>query len=349
MRDLTRGAFVMAAACAALPALVVKPASARMLPGISGFAGPGSYTVTDRDEMWRDPARSRDIPVRFHVPSAGGPVRGTILFSHGLGGSNDAGAAWTHQWASRGFLCINVQHIGSDSSLYVGKLGQGKSLAELILSGISVQSAVARFADIAFVIDELERRQRSGVAELRGLDLAHIGMAGHSFGAETTLGLAGEAFPRNGTYDAAAREPRIAAAIAFSPSAPGTPATWPQRFGTIAIPTLTFTGTLDGDVVNNGSTPENRRQPFANMAPGNKFLTVLDTADHFFFSNPAGPRFGTSDLKANTNRAANENAVRAISTAFWDAFLTKSAIATNALHDVATVNTFVAPGTYATR
>jgi predicted dienelactone hydrolase len=345
MSKLTRGGFVLTGA-----AFAASPAFAQTGTGIAQYAQPGPFTVTDRDETWHDPARSRDIPVRFHLPSAApGALRGTILFSHGLGGSNDAGAAWTHQWASQGFLSINVQHIGSDSSLYIGKLGQGKSLAELILSGISAQSAIARFADITFVIDELQRRQRRGSAELRGLDLAHIGMSGHSFGAETTLGAAGEAFPRNGVYNAAARETRISAAIAFSPSAPGEPAAWPQRFGTITIPTLLFTGTLDGDVVNNGTTPENRRQPFANMAAGNKFLAVLDTADHYFFGNPTGRGLGAADPKANTNRAANEVAVRAISTAFWDAYLAKDANAMRALRDIAAVNTLVAPGTFAAR
>jgi predicted dienelactone hydrolase len=244
-------------------------------------------------------------------------------------------------------LCINVQHVGSDSSLYLGKTGQGKSLQELMVAGANAQQAIARFADIKYVLDELQRRQASGSIELRGLDLTRVGMSGHSFGAETTLGVIGESFP--GVGGPAAREPRISAAIPFSPSAPGKPETWPARFQTITIPTLTFTGTLDGDVIGNGSTPENRRQPFANMAPGDKYLAVLDTANHAFFNNPAGRGFGTLDPNANKNGSANAIAVRAISTAFWETYLMRDPAASQALHDTTAISTLVNPGTFAAR
>jgi hypothetical protein len=213
--------------------------------------------------------------------------------------------------------------------------------------GANAQQAIARFADITFVLDELQRRQTGGSAELRGLDLAHVGMSGHSFGAETTLGVAGESFP--GAGGPAAREPRIVAAIPFSPSAPGKPESWPARFGTITIPTLTFTGTLDSDVIGNGSTPENRRQPFANMAPGDKYLAVLDTANHAFFNNPIGRGFGAADADANKNGPANTIAVRAISSAFWETYLVRDPAAARAMHDTAAIGAIVRPGIFAAR
>jgi hypothetical protein len=77
-------------------AFVARPVFAQNTGAIADYANPGTYIVTDRDEVWHDAIRSREVPVRFHVPG-GGPIRGTILFSHGLGGSLVAGAAWMHQ------------------------------------------------------------------------------------------------------------------------------------------------------------------------------------------------------------------------------------------------------------
>ena len=131
----------------------------------------------------------------------------------------------------------------------------------------------------------------------------------HSFGARTTLAVAGERQPWPAEERGLA-DPRIAAAIAFSPAAPGAAAGWPARFGGIRLPLLSITGTRDGDVLGTGTTRENRREPFRNMPPPDKYLLVLDGADHMAFNGGAG--------HAATRTA---NVVRAVTLAFWDATL----------------------------
>jgi hypothetical protein len=49
------------------------------------------------------------------------------------------------------------------------------------------------------------------------LDLAHVGMSGHSFGAVTTQAVSGQAYVAAGSRHT---DPRIDAAILFSPSSP---------------------------------------------------------------------------------------------------------------------------------
>lgn len=104
-------------------------------------------------------------------------------------------------------------------------------------------------------------------------------MAGHSFGAATTQAVAGQTFGRNRSM----AEPRIKAAIAFSPSPPqrGSDA---DAFGKIAIPLLFVTGTLDagpGDLTR--TTPADRLRPFAAVPPGEKYLVVFEGGDHQVF------------------------------------------------------------------
>ena len=61
------------------------------------------------------------MPVRIRIPAGSGKLP-VILFSHGLGGSLDAGTIWAHGWAEAGFAVVNVQHRGSDSAIF-GKPG----------------------------------------------------------------------------------------------------------------------------------------------------------------------------------------------------------------------------------
>ena len=116
-----------------------------------GYAAPGSFAVRLIDESWNDGARQRDLPVRIRLPEAASPAP-VILFSHGLGGSRRGGAEWAEHWASHGFAVINVQHPGSDETLWMGK-DSGERLSAL-RSSASIAEFLARIADVKFVVAE---------------------------------------------------------------------------------------------------------------------------------------------------------------------------------------------------
>jgi hypothetical protein len=57
-----------------------------------------------------------------------------------------------------------------------------------------------------------------------------------------------------------------------------------KELAAVTRPMLLCTGSLDGEVLNNGETPEARRMVYDALPPGKKALLWLDQADHFTFA-----------------------------------------------------------------
>jgi dienelactone hydrolase len=233
-----------------------------------------AQTTAVQDETWTDARRNRQIPVRIRWPVGAAPSGGTplVLFSHGLGGSRQGGGAWGEAWSAAGFAVIHVQHAGSDlDAVKSGGLGG-------LRGAMSGDQLLARLDDMVFTLDEVGRRQASGASRWAQVPPDRVGMSGHSFGAHTTLGMAGQSYPGKGPL----AEPRLAAFAAFSPALAqsGNPQ---QAFAAIRRPMLCLTGTLDSDVVGNGSSPANRKAVFDALPPGQKARLVLADADHMTF------------------------------------------------------------------
>jgi predicted dienelactone hydrolase len=117
-----------------------------------------------------------------------------------------------------------------------------RQMMQAIKKAASAKNAKLRYEDVAAVIDGLVYWNSDKDHSLHHkIDLKHIGMSGHSFGALTTQGVSGQqAFGGlvNFTDD------RIKAAVAFSPSSPR--AGKPERaFGKVEIPWMLMTGTKD--------------------------------------------------------------------------------------------------------
>ncbi len=305
--------------------LVVACFSAAALAQV-GYESPGAYQARVIDEHWRDPARNRVIPLRIRVPAAPGS-RPVILFSHGLGGSADSGRAWGEHWASYGFIVIHMQHPGSDA--HVWQNAQRPALA--LRQAASAEQYLARVNDVRFVLDELQRRTLTAADWARLADVARIGMSGHSFGAVTTLAVAGRGVAKSARQETAGgnladAHPR--AFIAFSPQSRG------ERdrasFGAIDRPVFTVTGTEDGEVgAGLGVAPALRLLPFEFMPAGDKYLLNLSGADHMTF-NGVGRRSGalTRQAKPDPARdALHERLIKGTTTAFWLAFLADDAAA----------------------
>jgi predicted dienelactone hydrolase len=283
------------------------------------LAQPASANV--RDLIWTDKTRNRDVPVRLRMPpQPSGPV---ILFSHGLGGNLDAGTVWGEAWAAAGYIVIHMQHAGSDTP---------SVRAQGARSAMTPGAAAQRVADVRFVLDELPQQQAAG--ELRGADLTRIGLSGHSFGAWTTQAMAGQQL--NPSLPAV-HEPRLSAFIAFSPSAGRGQTDVAARFSKIRAPFFALTGTLDGDVAGNGSTPENRQAVFEGLPPGDKYELLLAEADHMTFGGQRmsrGVRRALGrDRKATTDELEPRHhaLIALLTTRFWDAYLRDQQAAKRAL------------------
>lgn len=280
------------------------------------YARPGPRQVDVVTLEIDDADRNRRLPLKLYVP-AGGDRLPVVLFSHGLGGSREGGRAWGEHWASHGLLSIHLQHPGSDEIMLrdAARGGQGRDALKIALSP---RVLADRVHDLRFVIDLLERDPRRIHRDATRADPRRIGVSGHSYGARTTLALAGERVPfAAGEFV----EARIAAALAFSPSAPQPAGAWPRRFGAIRLPVMSITGTQDRSPLT-GETPAERREPFRHMPAGDKYLLVLQGADHMLFNGQAGFRGGLS-----RSEVAMYDHVRAFTLAFWRAHLQGDAIA----------------------
>ena len=300
------------------------------------YAAPGSFAVREVDMTWTDPARGRDLPLRVRLPESSQRVP-AILFSHGLGGSRSGGAEWGAQWASRGFAVIHVQHPGSDESIWKDK-PLGERMAAL-KSRADLAQFLARVADVKFIVAELGRRQSAGDPLVARLDLDRLGMSGHSFGAVTTLYLGGQRPGVAGAERLADEmsEPRFAAFLAFSPQASrGDPV---HQFDRFTRPALLVTGTLDGQGLPGiGASPAQRLVPFDVMAAiGNKFLLVIDQADHMYFNGTRGLRdigaAGRGGIDFGAVEQRGYRLIKAVSTAYWQAYLAGDAVAMRWLKD----------------
>jgi predicted dienelactone hydrolase len=236
----------------------------------SPIANAAAMQVQVCEARWRDAARDRIVPVRIRMPAGTGTVP-LILFSHGLGGNLDAGTLWAEAWAADGNAVIHLQHAGSDSGILAGgKFRQAMSIGQLR----------DRALDVRFVIDEVGRRPHEGACDLSRIDLGRIGMAGHSFGAQTTLAIAGQTYP---LADLKLADPRVKAAVALSPQ-PAMAQPDKMAFGGIVMPFFSITGTEDALPWLNQVTAKDRERPFRAMAPGDKYLLVMQGANHRMFS-----------------------------------------------------------------
>ncbi len=262
-----------------------------------------------QEAAWRDAARGRELPVRLYLPVGATNPCPVILFSHGLGGSRRAGEAWGRHWASHGYACAHLQHPGSDETVWRGNLRAMSALRE----AMDAEQWLARVGDVRFAIDRLTELNRPGAALAGRLDLARIGLSGHSFGAGTTLGVTGQGSGRPLAGRASLADPRVKAGIALSPPV-ARQGNLDAVYGGIRVPLLVMTGTLDDSPISDTKAAE-RRIPYDHMAGPDKYLLIFDGGDHMVFNG------GDRRRGAAARDPAIHRLIRLSSTAFWDAFL----------------------------
>lgn len=274
-----------------------------------------SLTLSFRDER-----RDRTIPVRVYLPAATTPAP-VIVWSHGLGGSRDNSPYLGTHWSKRGYVCVFLQHPGSDEAVWrdaplrerMGALRAAASMANLRL----------RCEDVGKALDQIALWHADDQHELHGrLDLERVGMCGHSFGAQTTQCVGGQSAPLVG---ARFRDDRIDAALPMSPAPPAR-GDVRKAFGDVRIPWLLMTGTHDGSPIDDRD-PATRREVYPALPTTiDRYELVLHEAEH--------SAFGETPLRGETKarKATHHRSILALSTAFWDCHLRGDAAARAWLH-----------------
>ncbi len=240
---------------------------------------PGPLAVEDLETSAVDASRSREIPLRIWVPDAPGPFP-VILFSHGVGGEPAAYAALLRSWASHGYVVIAPSHPGSDAKIFVA-LGRPARRLDQALE--DPKNWLDRPKDISFLIDSLPALEQRE-PQLHGkLDLARIGVGGHSFGASTTAVIAGVPITLpNQNEPTTLRDPRPKAFVLLSPTRYGDRGFRAAGWQAMTRPLLAMTGTRD--LPSPGIHYEDRTAPFRDAPPGDKWLIVIEGAEHMSFA-----------------------------------------------------------------
>ncbi|WP_159065038.1 alpha/beta hydrolase family protein [Thaumasiovibrio subtropicus] len=272
-------------------------------------AEPAVIDITSFPLMLPDAPRATEVTVHMTPTSQPKPV---IVFSHGLGGSPHHFRSLSHAWAAAGFVVVLVRHSGSDDTLWFDK-PRWRWPRHFRLAA-SENELRWRVNDIVATLHQLSVWQDDEHSRLYGqLDLANIGIAGHSFGALTAQVMTGQ-----GTgYDKAAySDSRFKAALLLSPH-------YVKRghrensYTQVDRPWLIMTGSED-DVPLFGTQAHERLRLFP-LLQGEHFELVLDGAHHFSFSD-----FTPSHHTLKRRLAHHQNAIEKISVQYWHAYLSHS-------------------------
>ena len=259
-------------------------------------------TVTDGD-------RNREIPIRVFLPAAKTP-QPVVLFSHGLGGSREGSRFSASTGRRADMWSVYLQHPGSDTSVWRNE-PLGKRM-DAMRSAASGQNLLLRVKDVPAVLDQLQKWNAESQHPLAGrLDLGRVGMSGHSFGAVTTQAVSGQSLAgRWITFT----DPRIKAAIAFSPSGPRGSRDPKKAFGDVKIPWMLMTGTKDVSPIGDIDVP-------SRLACTRRCRRAEST--NWSSTVPSTPPSPTAHCRVIEKHAIRITIVSilALSTAFWDANL----------------------------
>jgi predicted dienelactone hydrolase len=274
-------------------------------------AGPAEVAV--KKVEWRDAKRDREVPAKLYFPAAGKGPFPVLLFSHGLGGSRDGYEYLGRHWASHGYVAVHLQHRGSDDAVWKGSK---KPLDDLRKAVWEPANALHRPLDVRFALDQLTKMNAAD-KDLKGrLDLARVGLAGHSFGGFTTQAAIGQVFVLPLGKEVTFREPRVKAAVILSPSPPPDKSSPAKAFGKIKVPCLHMTGTEDDGVGIVEMEAAQRRVPFDHIKGAEQYLVIFKGGDHMVFAAPKRRKPGEGKKDA-----VFLDLVRMATTAFWDAHL----------------------------
>lgn len=272
----------------------------------TGSARP-SYAVKCRDFVWLDEERDRAVPFRIYYPVAPERPCPIILFSHGLGGSSTVCSYLGMSWAREGCVSIHLRHLGSDDSVWRGKL---RVFKELKMAYMRSWTGRDRANDMRFVLDRLEGFAHGDAAFSSLLDLSRVGAAGYNLGSLASLMLAGQTPPDGGPslYD-----PRVTAVVALGPPVHATRSGFLADYSGIDIPCLFINGTEDDSRVGT-TTASQRRIPYDSISRNEQYLIWLRGADHMSYAGHFLPRRSEGD-------AAYQREIARVSTSFWAAYL----------------------------
>jgi len=283
-----------------------------VLLGICGPIWAGDLPVGMADITLHDASRDRDVPVRIYYPQTTEAQRFPILiFSHGAGGSKNGYAYLGKYWAAHGYVVLHPTHFGSDTSM----LKRGRPFYDLRMVKKMVEdksNLINRPKDVTFLLDSLPQLE-GWIPALKGhTDPTRVGVGGHSFGAYTSMAVAGAKVYGALNPSAQFEDTRVTAFLALSPQGPGGWAFKEDSWETVRRPVFVMTGTQDNGMGNN-EPYRWRLEAYEHLRPGHKYLAVINGANHMDFSD--------TQFNGKIRDPRVHVWVQKASLAYWDAYV----------------------------
>lgn len=254
---------------------------------LARFASRGYESVTlataeTSQDVWKHGTDEIIVDLLLPRSVAQAPL---VIYMPGLGEPVEAGEKWRIGWAQAGYAVASMQTVGS-AALWSTSAGRNGDFKRAASEQFAVKSLNVRLERLNFVLQEIARRAQTGDRVYGRIDTGRVAVAGFDLGAQTALAVAGEKHP--GMADLPAI-PGLRAAIALSPVAILARGGFVERFGAIHLPTLTVTGTEDGDPYGLVESPHTRQAPFNYMPPGDKYLLVIEDGTHQLLAGAGHP------------------------------------------------------------
>lgn len=278
-----------------------------------------NHAAAYSDQLVIDHATGRKIGVRIRLP-AQEKSSGLILYSPGLGSGLSNGAAWCAAWQAAGYVVVNLAHPVTDDSIWNTAR---TSFQENLKRALSPEQYTYRVKDCSAVLTHYLKDP----ALKHYIDPNRIGIAGHSYGALTVQAITGQLV---GGQDL--RDPRIRAAIAFSPGAVS--AERAHLMAKVKIPFFSITGDHDQFVtfkdgqntMRLGMALEKRLLIYEQLPAGHKQLLILANADHMTFAGEAvdPSRFSRDVTLGSAEQLGQWSRISEMSHIFWKYYLSDS-------------------------
>ncbi len=278
----------------------------------------GPLTVETVDDLTlKDAARKKELSYKVYYPKTGGPFP-VILFSHGFGGNKDAFGPIGKHWASHGYVVIHPTHADGLGRRKADpkKAGDDKPAAQPrpggLLGGLSDPAKIGdRVADLVLILDNLDDLPKSVPGLKEKIDAKSIGVGGHSFGAYTAMLIGGVTTDLGKDKGKSFFDKRVKCILPISGQGTGQQGLTEASWDALKLPMMTITGTRDQGA--GGQGVDWKKEPYKYSPAGDKYLVVVDGANHLSFGGGLGARGG--DVT---------DTVKLCSTHYWDAYLKKS-------------------------
>ena len=302
------------------------------------LAASGPFTWRRTELILRD--RSRDvlriIPTDIYLPQGTAPPFPLIVISHGIASDRSSFAYLAEHLASHGFAVAVLEHPGSNAE-------RVRRYLTGLAGPLEAKEFINRPLDIKFLLDELERRQKSD-PNLQGLNFEQVGAMGHSFGGYTVLSLAGakinfnqlqqDCSPNISSFnlslflqcqvtqlevkDYAVQDDRIKAVLAINPLSSSI--FGESEISQIRVPVMLVANSQDI------ATPMVSEQvrPFTWLTTPNKYLVLIENATHFSAIAQIDAENNVLPIPPallGPNPAPAYSYLRALNLAFWEAHL----------------------------